>query len=129
MCWALVRQELGNNLRQPRNEDKNTSASDVKKSVEVLLLIGNQELPEQAGVFAKSTTDSSMADAADAFCQAAGHRAGGIGKKKRVTESELSKSAMAFVLGCSECAFFGGRPRCHRHEIDISCSDGVVLRL
>ncbi|PUZ53535.1 hypothetical protein GQ55_5G059500 [Panicum hallii var. hallii] len=89
---ATVRQQIGNNLSI---RDKNTGASDVKKPEEALFPLGNQELAEQAGAFAKSAAGSSMAAAADAFCRAAGHFAGGMDRKKRATETELSKSAMA----------------------------------
>ena len=102
----------------------------MKKLKEALVPLRIQELAELAGAFAKSAAGSSMAAAAEAFCLAAGHFAGGIDRKKRVTETELSKSAMAlfsFAQGASSSeaglTVVAIKLTCHAQMVLLSDSD------
>ncbi|CAL4972694.1 unnamed protein product [Urochloa decumbens] len=104
---ALVRQKIGGSeksevspVRQKIGGGEKPEVAPVpqktggKKSEEAPVPLGNQELLEQSGAFAKSAAGTSMADAADFFRRAAESFVGGKDRKKRVTETELSKAAI-----------------------------------
>ncbi|CAL4960013.1 unnamed protein product [Urochloa decumbens] len=104
---ALVRQKIGgceksevSPVRQKIGGGEKPEVAPVpqktggKKSEEAPVPLGNQELLEQSGAFAKSAAGTSMADAADFFRRAAESFVGEKDRKKRVTETELSKAAI-----------------------------------